>query len=459
MIASLKKYRLIAALVLVGLCLFLTAPRNHTRPLSKPNIILIVTDDQWSGSEFAMPITQAKLWDRSVVFDNAYTTTPMCCPARAGILTGKYGHNNGVLRNTSSNGGYASFDASETLGVWLDRASYETAMIGKYLVGYNETTIPLGWDEWQVFTSPLRYTDYSLNENGIINNYQGWENYSTDLLFDRGMDFIRANQDRPFFLHLIVYAPHAPLQVKPEDANLFSDYLYSAANPAFNEADMSDKPSHLQGLPLFNTANADSDTRNFLRLLAPVDRGMGELMDLLDETELIDNTIIIYMSDNGVLRGEHRLDFKGYPYEEAIRIPLSIYAPKAHQGVVNHNLALNIDIAPTILDLAGIAPPNGWRFDGQSLAPELTYKHTKGRKWFYIEYLSDFNNRPSFWGVHTTDSVYIEHSTGEREYYDLRADPYQLDNAAANSEYAKQRAKLEDRLSIVRDLMQPYLQP
>lgn len=443
-----KRYLALGILALLALVGWVSSHKPDNDP--RPNVIIILTDDQWVGSEFAMPITQEKLWDRSMVFDHAYATTSLCCPSRAGIMTGQYGHHNGVLRNTPPHGGYASFNDTETLVVWMQRAGYRTALLGKYLNGYNGESQPTGWDEWQAFTLPPRYFGFSLNENGVIANYND-DTYSTDLLFERGIDFIADSGNQPFFLYLALYAPHAPTQVKPEDSTLFSDYVYSANTPAFNENDIADKPAYLRNRGKLNQVTLDEDTRQRLRLLPPVDRGIGQLMNYLDQSGLADNTIIIYLSDNGIMRGEHRLSAKAYPYEEAQRIPLSIYTPDMVGGSVNHSLALNIDVAPTVLELTGVSAPDDWRFDGLSLAPVLRGKHSV-RKWFYIEYLSE-TVTPSYWGVHTGEVVSIEYTTGERECYNLVSDPYQLDNQST-SPLCK---KLEHRLATVRALMQPYL--
>lgn len=444
-----KKLFGIIALILV--CLLLVALRPA--PKSRMNVILIVTDDQWYASTSAMPITQQKLWNRSVVFEKAYTTTPLCCPSRAGILTGQYGHNNNVLRNTPPHGGYPSFEDAESIAVWMDRAGYQTALFGKYLNLYNGEPQPVGWDEWQSFTHPPGYWDYALSENGTIVPHT---EYSTDLLFDRGIGFIEANQARPFFLYLAPFAPHAPTEVKPEDAGLFADYAYSDHAPAFNEADIADKPAHIVGRGYQDTNSLDEGTRQRLRLLAPVDRGIGRLMDYLDSSGLAQNTIVIFVSDNGVLRGEHRLDDKSWPYEEAIHIPMSIYVPNI-PARSSDALVLNIDIAPTILSLTGTQAPPDWVFDGKDISPIVKGKKPSVRGWFWIEFLTAGAGRSTFWGVHTGKRVYIEHATGEREYYDLLLDPYQLDNRANDPTTSKARARMEDRLDEIRALMQPYL--
>lgn len=455
------KTRLFGVIGLLVLCLSLSAAvrsKPQIVPKSQPNIILIVTDDQWVGSEFAMPLTQAKLWDRSVIFNNAYVTTPLCCPARAGILSGQYGHTNGVLRNSPPHGGYPAFDDSESLPVWLDRAGYETALYGKYLNRYDGGRVPPGWDDWWAFTitQPPMYYTYNVRDLYTITQYEN-ARLSTDVIFDKGIQFVQNNSDNPFFLMLAVSAPHpteGESPVDPQDAGLFEDYVLTS--PSFNEADMSDKPLHMQALPLLDEVKVTNDIRDLLRSLAPVDRGIDRLLTTLESEGLMDNTIIIFVSDNGMLNGSHRHLVKIVPYEESIRVPLTIYAPKYKAGT-SDALVLNIDIAPTILDLAGVSPSEGYTFDGVSIRPILKHKSRIVRDWFWIEQLQQKPFPPNWWGVHTVNNVYIEYVSGEREFYDLAIDPYQLENRVADPSAAAEIAVLEERLNAVRMLMQPYL--
>lgn len=444
-------------LLIVVIIVLATISKGYAKKedASRLNVILIVTDDQWYDSTWAMPITQEKLWDRSTVFTNAYVTTPQCCPSRASMLTGQYGHTSGVLRNNPPYGGYSSFNAEESLAVWLDRAGYQTMMLGKYLVGYTGDSVPAGWDMWSAFVQPGYYR-FSLTDGAVTTNYEGTGIYSTDLLVDQGINFIRNNQDDPFFLQLVLYAPHGNRfpKIPEQDSTAFEGY--TLVTPNFNELDVSDKPAYIQQAPLLDEAFVHAQTLEELRTLPAADRAIGKLITELETLDLMESTIIIFLSDNGQLRGSHRVLDKFVPYEEAVHVPFSIYLPEAAAGI-NDSLVLNIDIAPTVLSATGVNAPSEWQFDGKDLTPILLEKKDRVRTWFFIEQLIDGWSRPSFWGIHTEDSVYWEYSTGEREFYDLTADPYQLENLYDDPTYSKQRSKLEPRLTTIRDLMRGYL--
>ncbi|MGH2726292.1 MAG: sulfatase-like hydrolase/transferase, partial [Actinomycetota bacterium] len=217
-----------------------SAPRPRTSGVAddRPNLVLIVTDDQWTSSVEGMPAVQRLLGDHGVVFPNAFASTPLCCPARAGILTGRYAHHTGVYSNMAPHGGVTAFDDRSTLATWLQAAGYQTSLVGKYLNGYGNLPtpgVPPGWDDWHVTaTEPGRFFDYDLIENGRRVHYgSASKDYLTDVLRDRATSFID-RVDGPFFLMFTPFAPHAPATPAPADAGSYaSEPAYRP--PSFNE--------------------------------------------------------------------------------------------------------------------------------------------------------------------------------------------------------------------------------
>jgi N-acetylglucosamine-6-sulfatase len=225
-----------------------------TPSAERPNVVLIVTDDLDARSVEAMPAVRSLLHEQGVRFTNAFASTPLCCPARVSILRGQYVHNHGVLSNGGPYGGFTTFrrrgGEDSTVATWLQAAGYRTALLGKYLNGYPEeadpTYVPPGWDEWYAFAGGTSgfYADYELNENGRLVPYGSAPgDYSTDVLSAKATEFIErtTTADQPFFLYLAPYAPHAPRLPAPRHADTFAD-VQVPRSPAFNEADVSDKP-------------------------------------------------------------------------------------------------------------------------------------------------------------------------------------------------------------------------
>jgi len=422
------------------------------------NFILIVTDDQRADTLWAMENLQSELLSRGVKFENGFATTPLCAPGRASILTGLYGHNTKILKNDSPFGGASEFNDKESLAVWLQRAGYRTALFGKYINGYGALSpyIPPGWDKWVAFVN-TNYVDFSLNIDGNLVEFK--DNYSTDLLFRESVNFIRENKERPFFIYLTPYASHGPVIPAKGDEQKFADFDFSPRPISYNEEDMSDKPSHLRNTPSLTEERQreiDEFDRNQLRTLQAVDRGIKAIFDELRSQNLLEKTVVIYTADNGFLWGEHRLTAKNRPYEESIRVPFAIYAPGIQGGRVdNSNLVLNIDIAPTILGLINIAKPRrNWEFDGKSLVDILKNPDLSLREEFFIEILGG----TSCWGIRTREFKLVEYKTGDKEFYDLRTDPYELENQYNNPDYRNYIRELEQKLESEKRKMQPFVE-
>jgi arylsulfatase A-like enzyme len=446
--------------------------------VAQPNIVFIMTDDQDVSTIEYMPRVQELLADEGVTFNNSFVTTSTCCPSNVTALTGQYTFHHGVLNNLPPTGGFQKFvdmrtdgdpdtqGDESTLAVWLDEAGYNTARVGKYLVSYpdNSTYVPPGWDEWYNsyggFTS---YFDYRLNENGAVVQYGADEkDYITDVFTAKAVDFINraeANDDQPFFLQFNPNAPHSgvnrngPATPAPRHVGMFAG-AQAPRTPSFNEADVSDKPPAVRNLPLLTAAQIaaiDQEYQTRIEALQAVDEGIGQIIDTLAARGELENTYVVFTSDNGYHLGQHRfLNGKFQVYEEDIRGPLIIRGPGVQAGVTRDQLAVNIDLAPTMARWGGATPD---RFmDGQSLTP-LLGPGGASQNW-RTDFLVELYRQPPpeqngdvIKALRTEHEVYVEYQSGPRELYDLRDDPDQLENiyaAADPSHIADLSARLAE---------------
>lgn len=538
---------LAAVLVVITLTIYHRSRVNTADSLvsdNRPNIILILTDDQRADTVQYMPQVQKLLAARGMSFTQAYSSTPLCCPARASLLTGLYAHNTGVWGNKSPLGGYPVFKDSDTLAVWLQKAGYRTGLIGKYLNEYKTTDVPPGWDTWYGRTKNTYY-GYTLNQNGTLVTY-GFKpkDYSTDVYGTYAVDFINgtagevgetnvpegkpngkkdrsqkkdrqkknkqskrnpvavlfsipaaeaAEGRKPFFLMVAVDAPHtdggksAPEaqaakraakarndsdapgirlkqqrdQTENEDddddistdspdgqkTHVVKDYYAMPAekdrencktvtvstNPAFAEADISDKPVYLQKIPVWNQQDIDRMTRfasSQVCAVQAVDRMVKKIVTALGPER--ENTVIIFASDNGFSWGEHRWSLKNCTSDACTHIPLIISYPqitKTRQQT--SSFAELVDIPVTIAAIAGAVMPE--HLNGLSLIPILRDSQATVRDSVFLE-IYNGKNRPKGedYAVRTQDYKYVELSTGERELYDLTNDPSELQNLFAS---------------------------
>ena len=291
-----------------------------------PNIVLILSDDQRADTLAAMPNVRELLAARGTTFENAFVSNSLCCPSRTTILTGSYSHLTGVYGNRAPYGGFRSFRDSSTLATWLDDAGYETALVGKYLNDYETSYVPPGRDDWVAFAGDPGYYNYRLNVNGDLRRFgRRPEHYSTTTLAGYATRFVRKAK-RPFFLMFAPYAPHAPA-VAPPTGPRRETVAAPLASPASRELDVSDKPDHIRALtPLSRRERrrTESFRGRQLRAIGGVDSAVGRIVHALEDTGQLDNTLVIFTSDNGVSWGEHRLgaERKLVPYEGAIHVPL-----------------------------------------------------------------------------------------------------------------------------------------
>ena len=408
----------------------------------RPSVLLIVTDDQRWDTLWAMPEVQRSLVGPGVTFENAFTTSSLCCPSRASILTGAFPHTTGVYTQGLPYGGFERFDDSTTIATELHRAGYRTGLFGKYLDSYQADAlagyVPPGWDRWVAFVHS-QYFDYGLSVDGTIEQH-GYapEDYSTDVLAGAADAFIRSS-DGPIMAVFAPAAPHEPAMPARSDAPLFGD-LPPWRPPAFDELDLSDKPRHVRAFrPLGEQRAVELEQlrRNQYRSLQAVDRAVGRLLDALHDTDRLDRALVIFTSDNGLLWGEHRWLKKEVPYEEAIRVPLVVRADAIATRSSDEHLVANVDLAPTIAETAGVDLPTA---DGASLVPLLRGEAPRWRSALLIEHVRGTNPIPTYCAIRTPNQLFVRYETGERELYDLASDPAQLENLAGT------RPALEARL-------------
>jgi len=467
--------RLVLPLALLALlCAACSRPRSD-----RPNVVLIVTDDQLADSLAFMPNVQRYLVDEGTLFSAAFTSTPLCCPARVSILRGQYAHNHEVLSNGGPAGGFPKlFETGyedSTLATWLQGAGYRTAMIGKYLNAYpygpeeddppgyrapEETYIPPGWSEWygffdvpkDVHNTPYGMYNYKVNANGAVVRYGSRpEDYQTDVLAGLSSDFIAraASRGNPFFLYLAPTAPHLPAVPAERHKSAFPE-LRAPRPPSFNEADMLDKPRWLKNLPPLSAEEMEALDRIYreqAQMLLGVDEMVGTLIETLRDQEVLHNTFFIFTSDHGWHSGEHRLfKMKLTPYDASARIPLVIRGPGVPKGRETPHLALNTDLAPTIAALLGVPAPSF--VDGRSLRPLLRAEPPPESAWrrgvltefwpraalkdYGLEHLNVNVGVPQYGAVRTKDHLYVEYTyldgRTEGELYDLKNDPFELHN-------------------------------
>ena len=437
----------------------------------RPNIVVLMTDDQTVESMRVMPRVRATLAHSGTTFTRSFVSVSLCCPSRATFFSGQFAHNHGVLGNFPPNGGYGRLDKLEWLPVWLQRAGYRTMHVGKFLNGYGQeagsppTEVPPGWDDWNASVDPstYRFSGYTLNENGTLKTY---DDYSTDLYARRAMELIAdsAGDPRPFFLSLAFLAPHSgappdlddpPGLVTPSPAPRHRDRFAFAPLPpsvrrAFDEADMSDKPGFLRRRPRIGAERAEAIAENYrqrLESLLAVDEAVAAIVEALRRADELDRTLIVFTSDNGFFHGEHRIEHgKVLPYEPSIQVPLILRGPGVPDGAERRQLVTNADLAPTILEAAGASAAKP--LDGRSLFALLDDPGLEWGRDLLVEGPGGFDV-VAFDALRTYRYLYVQYVNGERELYDLERDPDQLHSVHAEPAYAAVRAELALRLAAL----------
>jgi arylsulfatase A-like enzyme len=397
---------------------------------SRPNVLVIVTDDQRKGTMSVMPQTRSWFRASGVNYTNAWAPTPLCCPARASIFTGQYSHNHLVRNNDPDQ--VDNLRQRTTVQYLLHRAGYRTGMVGKYLNFWDLRKAPPYFDTYAVSNSN-KYFDVTWNVDGNLVTHHG---YTTDFLSRRVMNFVRtaesSNDDRPWFLYVATRAPHAPHLPEPR---------YERApvppwdgNPAVFEADRSDKPPHVQA-DRGKFWRARRARKGQMRTLMSVDDFIGDLRSELGRLREKSSTLVFYVSDNGIQWAEHGVRGKGAAYTASLRVPMFARWPgHLPAGRVEARLVTHVDIAPTILDAANLTPDHV--VDGRSLL-----NSSWRRKFMLFEYGNQLrrSDRPTWASLRSSGLQYTEYydtdarSVVFREYYNLLSDPWQLKNTLGDS--------------------------
>ncbi len=465
-----------------------------SKSVDQPNLLMIMTDDQTVEAMRVLTAVNARIGGEGTTFTNSVTSYPLCCPSRATYYSGQYAHNNGVLWNALPTGGFTRFEDWDTaFPAALQKAGYHTAHVGKYLNGYgvgNPTEIPAGWDDFRALIDPStgRYFGFSINDNGVIDTYDEDDKtlYQTDVLTDLALEQIDEGEasDAPWLVNVSYLAPHAKfgytLKKYRENPSIVRDDI-EQANTAFNiisptpaprdEGKFADEPlpekanfgSSTAGQvvppwrPEIDAARTEDITRNYqaeLESLLAVDEGVNRLLDRLDQLGVADDTLVVFTSDNGYFHGEHR-EYQGkyYPWEESLAVPLLIRGPGVAKGVEVDSVVANVDLGPTILDVADATQLR--QMDGRSLAPLMANPAVAWDRPILLEgFQPPAPFRPQYQGIRTNRYSYIEYTGGGlqgTELYDLKTDPEQLTNLVLDPERAPM---VSEMAQLVTDLRQ-----
>jgi N-acetylglucosamine-6-sulfatase len=511
----------------------------------RPSFVVIQTDDQTLEQLYAafapvgtpieaMPNTRALIADRGATFNRYYTPYSLCAPSRVSLLTGRYAHNDGVRGNVAPNGGYPGFAqnaaSQHNLATWLQAAGYRTIHVGKFLNAYGEapysapTEEPPGWNAWHTVLksdTDHYFYGYELNDNGVVDGPFGdpgsWETreygerddfgcptaplngkpcfYETDVLSRIAAEEVAGTPaEKPFYLQLDYTAPHGDFRhpAGPEPPTRYYGLFEGAALPdgsseGFNEGNVNDKPRFIREAPFLSPTEVHTYRvyyDNALASLRGVDDGVKQIIDTLGALHRLRNTYVIFTSDNGFFYGQHRIvGGKFLAYEPSTHLPLLIRGPGIKPGTETGELASTVDIAPTILELAGAEADKS--IDGRSLYPFAHEPTLRTRRPLLFESFvqtadveeqggakPSVSDRASggrlarssggatasivappknYEGIRLGPYKYIEWPDGEKELYDVNKDPYELNNIARDPNYFPIRAFLHTELERLED--------
>ena len=450
---------------MVLIAAFLPSGACSVPAAEKPNILFIMTDDQPDNTMLAMPEVRSRIRDMGRQFTNAYVSESLCCPSRATTFTGQYPHNTQVMRNGPPQGGLQTFQArgyeDNNITQWMGTAGYSTALVGKYMNGYDASYKPPGWDYWYA-RAEAKIKGVKVNDNGHTVNLEGDGKSGTDRFTPQALDYLdrRTDQasDPPFALFFTTSQPHL-------EAGDYADRyakLYNQegldAGPAFNENDVSDKPQWIRGLPRITDRQQDTLRQlrlNQLRSVRQVDDAVGRMLDLLSRRGELDNTYVIFTTDNDTGMGQHRWwgnhGAKQTPYEEAAQVLFFIRGPGISPSTVDTHLILNNDYAPTMLDIANGTVPASTFVDGRSFLQVA--KGNAPADWrtaiMNESPLPAGHGIPTYHAIMTQRYTYAEYDTGENELYDRAADPNELISKHHDPDYADTLAALSVQLHLL----------
>jgi arylsulfatase A-like enzyme len=424
-------------------------------PAEQPNILFMLTDDQrWDCMGCAgHPYLQTPNLDRvageGCRFANAFVTTSLCSPSRASFLTGQYARVHGVTNNNYE----INFARHPTFPEYLQKAGYDTAYVGKWHMGWDDRWRP-GYNTWISYQGQGEYFDQPFTYNGVKIPTTG---YNTDVTTSFALAWLRQKRDKPFMLFLSYKAPHQPWTPAPRDKGLYADRKWEP--PEAFWAPLDGKPDYVikhgqqastrpaqarrQGLSRF--------VQQYSETIKGIDENVGLIVQALQEMGILDKTAIFFAGDNGYFFQEHRLGDKRAMYEPSMRIPLLVRYPKLIKpGTVINEMVLNIDLAPTLLELAGIEVPAAMQ--GRSMVRLVQGGETRWREAFLYEYLREEPYMyPTVYGVRTPRLAYMHYPElqGQDELYDLVADAQEIKNVIqdpARAEDLEQAKRLLDKL-------------
>ena len=417
----------------------------------KPNFLFVYTDDQrWDamgvvqreqGERARFPWFQTPNMDRlaaeGVRFRNAFVTLSLCAPSRAAFLTGRYNHLNGVANN------HTPFPTNSVTHASLMRAAgYATAYIGKWHMGGQRGQRP-GFEYSASFIGQGKYWDCPMEINGEPTPTTGWVD---DVSTDYAIEFIKKHHDQPFSVVVGFKACHGPCQPPERAKDRFPDVK---ARPVPNlgvHAIYRNPPAAEKEKSDGTAAPRTNVNVNYFRCISAADDNLGRLLKTLDDLGLADDTMVVFASDNGFYNGEHSLGDKRSAYDESLRIVTLVRYPKlVPKGKALDEMVLNIDLAPTFLDLAGVAVPP--QMQGRSWRPLFTGKTSDWRKAFLAEYFfeSQYPNTPTLTAVRTTDAKLIKYPGHDEwtELFDLAHDPYETHNLVADPAHKDLLARMQ----------------
>lgn len=425
----------------------------------RPNFIFLVTDDQrWDalgvvqremGERARFPWFETPNMDRlaaeGVRFRNAFVTYSLCSPSRAAFLTGQYNHRNGVINQ------YAPFPAENiTYAEILRRAGYDTAFIGKFHHGNQKGPRP-GFDYNATFINQGVYKDCPFEVDGKMVQTKGWVE---DVSVDFAVDYLKQERDKPFCMWIGFKTPHAPSQPPERTESLYKGetarVVPNMVTPAVFRLSKQDEKRKQRAEAALRDGTGVEGSLKYFRCLKATDEAIGRLLAALDELKLADNTVVVFTSDNGFYLGEHCLNDKRSAYDESLRIPMLVrYPARFPAGEVIDDLALNIDIAPTFLDLAGLPVPD--TMQGRSLVPLIEGRAADWRQSFLAEYFIDpeYPNTPPWVAVRSRSAKLVKYPGHDdwTELFELSADPYETNNLAEDDEHRPLREAMEGELA------------
>jgi N-acetylglucosamine-6-sulfatase len=469
---------LAVALLLAGwaaACGGTSSPAGATRSASgpRPNFVVIIADDMAAGLfgagrrfPFLSLPNLERLAAQGVQFEQAFVTTSLCSPSRASILSGVYAHTHGVLVNDSMD----LPSSVATCPRLLQQAGYRTALIGKWHMDSRRDAPRPGFDYWLSFRGQGTYNDPVLNLNGTTVQTPG---YMTSILTDYAVDWLRQRGTEPFLLILSHKAAHGPFEPAERHRAALADAALPEP-PSFRDS-FREKPAWQRRyascggtslafsqcpdplpseLPAWSWSPREPWRLDYLRTLLALDDSVGSVVAELERQGLARSTYVLFMSDNGMLLGEHRLGDKRLAYEESMRIPFVMAGAGLPPRRVN-GMALNLDVAPTLLELAGVPVPR--EMHGRSLVRLLRGESQRVRDSFVYEYFTERSLPvvPPFHGIRTAGMKYLRYANAEEELYDLGADPFELANLSARPEWASVKLDLRAQLDRLLDETSP----